>query len=71
MADSWVIGRHNLCYSANHKKDPSSGAPNTNLASAWTQAKNAGVTSFVPVETPDNYDYISFDHPFPGNVIIH
>ncbi|MCL2326687.1 MAG: hypothetical protein FWC40_09370 [Proteobacteria bacterium] len=71
MAEPRAVAQNNFCYNANHKKDPSPGAPNTSLSSAWTQARNAGVTSHIPVETPDNYDYISFDHPFPGNVIIH
>ncbi|MCL2326066.1 MAG: hypothetical protein FWC40_06185 [Proteobacteria bacterium] len=69
MANPYRTTQNNFCYFDNHEKDATPGAPSTGRPPAWTQAGNAGVTPFAPLETPDNYDYMSFDFQSVGYVI--
>ncbi|MBI4704720.1 MAG: hypothetical protein HY744_26760 [Deltaproteobacteria bacterium] len=69
--------QNNMCWFHNddfqdHKMDKGCGAADTGLPSAWDQANNADVTPWKPSETPDNYDYWSFDFDnHAGTVTIH
>ncbi|MCL2326760.1 MAG: hypothetical protein FWC40_09750 [Proteobacteria bacterium] len=69
MAAHDRIDQNNFCYSGNHNKDP--GHLNlTTLPSAWQQARTAPgvITDYLPVETPDNYDYSTFNFSTVGTV---
>lgn len=60
-------------YSASHSdhgKDRDPGISQTSLDAAWTQAYNAGVTPWIPAETPDSYNYENFDFNDLATVVV-